>query len=840
MIPRAPSALRDDSRSGSTRVLLVLGILAILAALAFLWSNTQGSGRAGLTPGALFPGDGEGAQGALPAIAGGAERGGADEPGFGARELLPSVASPGAASEGPTRTWQGRLVAREGGAGIANGNVLMVADDWESQTTTDANGSFEISWHGGLDFAVGFSAPGFAPATRPRVDIEREHIFELDRAASIRGRVIGPFGEDFEASQAYLWDLDLDRKAKRDPLEAPIDARGEFRFDDLSSGQYSVCVSVPGWSLAFEHGLSVDMGESTQLRLELVRGATLRGRVRTRASEQPIAGAELSVQPELQGVSNAVEDKGQLDGVSSGDGSFLFEGLSPGKATVRVETAWGARANATLEVKDFGEVLERDFAIPAAASLAGVVRSESGVGIGHARVRLAWQGSALTLSKDEQDEGVRSLECDVNGRFLFEELPSGRSLEIVAFRGDEDTLTPVEAELLGRRTSVRLGAGEERKDFELLVRETHSLSGRVVDESGAPIAEVDVRALRQTSEDSFRWTSTKTADDGRFELLGLLPGKFKLDLRHDDFLVAREEIDVLEGLSLPDVEYELERALRLRGWVVDRAGDAIAHARVVMRSVGLDDHPGSRSISRKSRCDEFGRFEFARLLGGIWELEAAAAGYRATPTPERIEVSEELAVELVLEEIPRPERVVVRGEVLSVDGSELGAVTLDNTRGGSLSFVGSRFRLTGVRPGKTRFTFRAAGFLSRRLQPLELLPGLDVDLGVIEFSAAGELAVFPHGPAGEKVAKFSARLIPVTKDRASRRKGSMRLGTRTIKHRFKGTEEKVSVRAAFSAEVPLRKWRLRIDAPGFKRFEQEFTLSKERPRRNLEAKLERR
>ena len=757
----------------------------------------------------------------------------------GARVALETVPIVDLANQ-PPRPWKGHVQDRGTGAPIGGATVGLRWERLLVETESDEEGAFELTWRGPDRSDAHVTCPGFAPLFRPQVEVGEPAVFQLESAGVIAGRVIGPSPDELDSGVVSLWNLATDRGARRRPVEGEIGEDGGFEFEGLAEAEYAVAVSIPGWSLVFESAILVEPGERVMVLLEPVLGATLHGTVRTAARNTPVAGATVLVEPERQGVSGAVEDLGKLEGVTEDDGSFTLLGLSVGRNDLTVETSWGGRATRQIPVADAGERIGPiEILIMEPASLGGRVVDESGNGIAHARVQAAWTGSAFSTDPGRSavdHEGLLRADADVNGRFRFEMLPPGRKIDLVAFRGEGEAPPPVLlAKQLGFHPALTLDAGERREGFELCVYRPLTRRGVVIDPEGAPIEGVRVSLQRSVRGSAARWGEERTDDEGRFELVGLLPGPHRVQLRHSDFLSSFERITITPGVESL-IELVLDPAYRITGWVVDEWGNAIPAARVSAERFDSQQGRVRRARGVRSGCDDYGRFELDPLAAGEWRVRADAVGHEST-TLEPVLVPGAEGLELVLRRQTPLERVTLTGQAIQPDGRSPKSLRVDNTRGGAMTQEGVRFRLSGVRPGNSRFTFSANGCAPVRVGPLDLLPGAEVDLGVIELPFAVQVNVYVRAKGGKSLERLKARLLPLPAAEGGYGSKTINLGTRRTKHTWSGESSRKTVYSGSSPAVPVGRWRLLVDHSGYDRYEKTVTLGAENRRRNFEVEL---
>jgi protocatechuate 3,4-dioxygenase beta subunit len=239
------------------------------------------------------------------------------------------------------------------------------------------------------------------------------------------------------------------------------------------------------------------------------------------------------------------------------------------------------------------------------------------------------------------------------GLYSFEGLAPGRY--------QVDVRKPGFALLIGAVPQVTLAAGEQRTGLDVLLHKGAVIAGRVVDENGGPLAQMDVLALRRTPflRDSppLRRGSLmpvgmgdQTNDLGEFRLFGLPPGEYYVQARNQGGLSERFSgaigttmlptyfpgtpeavnavpITVAEGETTAPVEIRIITvpAFEVSGVVVDEAGQPVANVRV---SLGPDDATQPRGPMmggwHGTRTDTAGRFTLRSVTSGHYLLVATA------------------------------------------------------------------------------------------------------------------------------------------------------------------------------------------------------------------------
>jgi hypothetical protein len=386
----------------------------------------------------------------------------------------------------------------------------------------------------------------------------------------------------------------------RPPL-ALSDAEGRYRIGGLAPGRLSLAAN----HVAFGHSvreLDVQPGDNT-LDFELIGGQAVSGRVLD-PSGSPVGEARVSLRS-----SSSVT--GPPDAVSEADGSFRFEGISPG----------GYRLEAVKEGE--GRTRQPVPVTVAEAPLEGVLLELASTG--------TIRGRILGLNVDELAQvqvsagwgaGVSAVAYD--GSYRIEDLAPG--------------VWRVVADLprTGRRTEgeVTLEA-EADAELDLDFGDGLTLSGRLR-KNGRALAGATITLRGADSLPAW----TETGSEGRFELHGLVSGLYRLEVSdyRTGILLARQIQLQLDQ----DIGLDLDTAT-LGGVVLD-AGDRQPLGQVELTLTSLEAGEGG-GIDRRTVSSADGTFVFTEVGEGSWKLIANRPGYipkeqvlSLGSTPQRIEV----------------------------------------------------------------------------------------------------------------------------------------------------------------------------------------------------------
>lgn len=312
-------------------------------------------------------------------------------------------------------------------------------------------------------------------------------------------------------------------------------------------------------------------------------GAEIEGRVVT-TSGKPAGAVVVMAQGEAIGSHSQ----------TTAGGHFRFEDLPAGPYVLTAEALNGlAPAVMTVEAPARGVTLRLDDGV----ELSGLVLDRStGLPIAAANVSAKVAGT-----HDDRSSILPAMTGD-GGRFTLQGLRAGR----VALR------VTAEGFLDGAAVEIEIEPAEVRPEVELELEPGATLSGRVTDDRGEPVAEVRV----EIREPQVRKGATDTS--GEYLLRGVAPGDLEVAFTSADFLDRSESVELTAAGARLDVE--LEPGQILRGAVRELAGGALENARIRGTRRG---HRGSKW----ARSDAAGSFELRGLAPGEWQLAVSKTGF---------------------------------------------------------------------------------------------------------------------------------------------------------------------------------------------------------------------
>ena len=418
---------------------------------------------------------------------------------------------------------------------------------------------------------------------------------------------------------------------------------------------------------------------SEAVRIVLMPASELVGRVVRDENSAPVAGAEVRATQGPYEVSAPV--------YTNAEGEFVISGLAPGR--YGVHAAWSgpegktqpeaAEAPSQIVLPLLGRNEAVELRLQAADMMRGrIVVAETG--------EPCSMGGAVLLPTDGGRAHLTRLGPGDDGVFHFPVVDPGSYALRIGCTGH--TAHPSAGEYTFPRPS---GAHAGTETSVHRVWEGSTLQGRVVDGEGRPLAEVAVRSspaepglvdAAATDMPPPAVVDSRSDDDGRFELRGLMPGRHRIVARPSEFgpqSVDGVEVVVSTGAALAEVELRVPSGAVLRGRTSTASGAPLSG--ITLGLLGPDgailQGPGTRGVS-----DSEGTYVLSNLPGGSYRivasrsfsLEAAdflsAAGASeadSTGYVVEIEAGEARSLDLVYAELAGE----IRGRVVDGDGAPI-------------------------------------------------------------------------------------------------------------------------------------------------------------------------
>src|SRR6266542_2220687 len=502
------------------------------------------------------------------------------------------------------------------------------------ETSADAQGQFRVVLDKpGVSIALRVFAHAHPSArfSGPFDSAEENPLFDilLPAAQPMSGRVVDEAGNPVGGARVFVASREVVVDGDTRYLgEARTGADGAFTVTDAPEGARVVVVRAPDFIPANR----IQLEAKPEEKISLQRGGAVRGLV-TDAAGKPASGVivttdDAAAQADAQG-------RFRLTGLPAG--VHHLQALSKDDLAARKD---GVRVRK-------GEEVEANLKLRPVTVISGTVVEEGNRRpVAGARVS-AYQATGFVRFARRRAE--RAARTDARGRFRLAGLaPARYAIEAVR----DGYLAAAIAGVNAAAQSVPVA--------NLALRKAASISGRVTDEKGQPVATARVRIMRETGiRRLLRGAASNpasvlggqgvlTAADGAFRIRGLEPERnLSLEATKTGYAPARKPgISLKAGDAVKDVALVVRRGLEARGKVVDAQGQSVAGAeiRAIHREEGMMG--GARVQMRlmgvaQEKPDAVttgdGTFTLKGLEEGQYTLAVAREGFARKTVP-RLEV----------------------------------------------------------------------------------------------------------------------------------------------------------------------------------------------------------
>lgn len=448
---------------------------------------------------------------------------------------------------------------------------------------------------------------------------------------------------------------------------------------------WNLQIDPPDMADAERSDLRVEAGKTLELEVELHEGASAAGVVLD-DDGKPLTGAKMLVQYAMRSSMGKHE--------SDAEGRVSMSGLTPGALKISASKSGYVTKELDLGTVKDGDRHERlEWRLSRGLSISGRVTWPDGSPAAGASVAAKTEGDERGFFREREpvkanDDGafeLRGLEAgsyEITASARREEKDAAAVTEAAASADAEakssdsaDTPAPKKKARRARGptwTVTRPAIAAGTQALALVLDSGLALSGRVVDDSGAPRTKFTIVATPAGDQPWEReWDKRRSrsfeSQDGSFLLEGLSRGRWAI-VANVDALSSREELVDLP-LSGTQPAFTVPRSCVLHGVVRDASGAPAADARVRRIESGESSSAfGFGDDKRKgtdwAACDAEGRFRFDALPAGITQLVAIGPNAAdSAPLEVRALPGENAPVQLTLRN-----GGTIRGVVLGKDG----------------------------------------------------------------------------------------------------------------------------------------------------------------------------
>ena len=372
------------------------------------------------------------------------------------------------------------------------------------------------------------------------------------------------------------------------------------------------------------------------------------------------------------------------------------------------------------------------------AAIAGRVVDAAGTPVAEARV-VATSASEPFPVVDPRRDGVLT---KADGTFVFPAVAPG-TWRLLATHADHGPATSA---------PLTVDGSHPKANIEIALTAGGTVKGKVVDNSGKPVASAEIRVVARGHVDWRARRQALSSADGTFAVSGLPLRAMDVVASHDSGASAIVAAD-LAVKPEAEVALTLDVTGEITGTVVDKAGQPIGDAQVIAEpewSGGTGDRAAwsVRGI-QEAVTDQGGAFKLTGMPDGAYRVRATRPG------------SNEAMMSLATPVLAKP------GDKLKLtiasDGKVIGKVALDGKApvrffvsvgdyGRPFSSADGAFSLP-LAEGKHAVSISGPGFVDKQIRDVVVSQDKDTDLGTIAVTAGRSISGRVLDANGAPVAK---------------------------------------------------------------------------------------
>ena len=511
---------------------------------------------------------------------------------------------------------------------------------------------------------------------------------------------------------------------------------GRLGFERLHEGEVRILTERCGNSTSFKS--SVTRARRTSASFQVPAGHDIDGRV-----------LDPDGNPRADGtvwLTTAPDAGGNIVARSRADGRFTVRSLGVACFLFATAPPFGASAVERVGESNPSSSTDVDLKLRGpAGSVEGVVRGSKGAPVENAWVTVRCEPT-FTLQENFEWPALWTA-TSTDGTFRFDAVRSGKIAVEVTHAGYADWMV---------KSTVDEG---ETKRLDVRLEQGFVLEGTVHAADGAPVAGATLlhRALPAPTAEGWRYQqSTKTDEKGNFRLRAVPPGPTQFQVEGKLSNAMGRATTELTGTSGETIPWNpvLSETATISGRVVDETGNGLEQWSVgAWTGARVDYHP------KMERTNAEGRFE---LLNGP-PVPFVLPAYPPRDGAMRIGVSMENVVPgggevtIVVTSSNRPS-AFVRGKVVDAEGKPLANAWVNATDWESRQNCSSAvhpedgsFQVGPLAPVAQSIDVVLRGKNTVNLEPVELAPDEERDLGTITVPAPGQFELVIRREDGAKV-----------------------------------------------------------------------------------------
>lgn len=446
-------------------------------------------------------------------------------------------------------------------------------------------------------------------------------VITMTPGATLSGRVRNEVGDPIGGATLHLEGANYRGLGivAPDRVTVATDPDGTYRFKNVAPGPRYLLASAPGFATIPVYDLNFQKEEAVVRDLTLKIAEGICGRV-IGPGGVAVPGATI-----MAIGTTSVNSSGRAQTTSNENGEFCLDALLSGDYNV-IANARGWRmvpkggGGNRVSTNTSNCIIEM---LPEATISGRVTEVGSGKPITAFTVRMRVHYGSGTPSAPYNEETYAQASPD--GAFSVAGVPAG---DFVV-----EAWAPGFAPGFSQNFTVE--AGQPVSGIAIQLGQGGTLSGRIVDAAGNPVARAKIsthdndwsddeftKAIGITYPTNATSAETRSGDDGRFTITGLTPETYQINVIASGYTgFMRRGLRVNEGTDSPIGDIKLGRGGVVRGTLYDASGKPLVGGNVELRA---DSGDVPRRYSTRTSVD--GKFQISNVTPGSYLLTATRSG----------------------------------------------------------------------------------------------------------------------------------------------------------------------------------------------------------------------
>jgi protocatechuate 3,4-dioxygenase beta subunit len=455
---------------------------------------------------------------------------------------------------------------------------------------------------------------------------------------------------------------------------AETNADGSFRIGDLSPGQFMLTANKRE---EFIQEFRPVTAPASDVAIEIPPGGRITGRVVDKTTKQPVTAFEAGISGARGGGGMMFMGPPQTRPFTSDDGTFTLENVPAGQTNLVVTSSGYTPARVpSLNVEEGKTLADIEVQMDRGVRVTGKVTGPDGAPLPGASVRLDFRapGGGRVMQAPMQNPPTVT---DANGEYTMEAVEAG-----------EKTFQFSRSGYMTTSKTVTLSGNDAKVDVQLSTGVR--ISGIVVTDGGAPVADASVNA--QTAADAGTFRSTRTDANGAFRLEGLAPGRYTFTASKTGYANGiNRDVDVSTAGS---VRLILQTGGTIYGRVIGLSPEEMTQA-VVMAS--------SPNGNASSPADAAGNYRIEGAPSGTVRVRAMLTGMMSSGKSSQVASVQIEPGTTIQQDIEFNASTVIRGRVARDGRPVANAMVMFSPRAGQAQTSartqtdsGGNFELSGL------------------------------------------------------------------------------------------------------------------------------------------------